>query len=67
MAWGNVPICNDCWERRCDRNGEPGRVPVCVAKPDREQCGYCGLDTKSGIYVRDNTSGVPFPPKNNYA
>jgi hypothetical protein len=34
-----------------------------VVDAAKEQCGYCGLDNKSGIYVRDNTTGVPFPPK----
>lgn len=67
MAWRNVPICDDCWERRCDRNGESGRIAVRVPDAEREQCGYCGLDIKSGIYVRDNTSGVPFPPKDDDA
>lgn len=63
MAWRNISICDECWERKCSRNGQEGRIPVRVVDAAKEQCGYCGLDNKSGIYVRDNTTGVPFPPK----
>lgn len=63
MAWGNVPICKDCWDRKCDREGQSGRIPVAVVKAEKEQCGYCGTGTRSGIYVRDKLEGVPFPPK----
>lgn len=60
----NIPICGLCWERRCESSHQPGRIPIRVALPNREQCGYCGEQTQSGIYVRDNVNSVPFPPKN---
>jgi hypothetical protein len=47
MAWGSVPICDDCW-----RQQEGDREPVRFRKPDQEQCYACGKVTLSGIYVR---------------
>lgn len=55
QSW-NQPICEACWEKR-----SPGRVPVRVPAADVETCGYCGRETRSGVYVRDNPGEVPFP------
>lgn len=49
-------ICDDCWdkdnpERRSPRKGEG----------NPESCCYCGKATLSGIYVRDDPSGMTHP------
>lgn len=63
MAWKSVAICGPCWTRRCEQNGEEGRVPVAVIDATTEQCAFCGESTKSGIYVRANTNSLAYPPK----
>ena len=55
MNW-NQPICEACWSRRC-----PGRIPVRIADASVETCAYCGLETDSGIFVREHPDSVPFP------
>ena len=55
MNW-NQPICNACWTRR-----HPERMPVRVRERTVETCAYCGRETDSGIYVRDNPDRVPYP------
>lgn len=47
---------------RCHAQGEPGREPVRMKGPMLERCVDCGVETKSGIYVRDRVDMVKFPP-----
>jgi ribosomal protein L24E len=40
---------------------------VSIAEGHRtvEQCAFCGRETKSGIYVRQDPATVPYPTKDN--
>ncbi len=62
MADWNQPTCSRCWYER-----EPDRYPVSIAEGHRtvEQCAFCGCETKSGIYVRQDPATVPYPTKDN--
>lgn len=62
MSWMAMPVCDPCWDARCEKRGEAGREPARIKEPEREECCDCGEVTFSGIYVRDNTDRVPFPP-----
>lgn len=42
-----VPICDECWRERAG-----ALDPVRLREPEAEICQYCGLVTRSGIYVR---------------
>lgn len=50
-------MCNGCWWIRTQ--GE--RVPHRIQPPQVERCSYCGVDTSSGIYVRDHPDDVLYP------
>jgi hypothetical protein len=54
------PMCRECWDKHAllkfDWAGMPEEGPP-------ETCAWCGLDTRSGIYVRQDPAGVPFPRK----
>ena len=54
-SW-NQPICEYDWEKR-----HPDRTPVRVRDRKSEKCAYCGRETTSGIYVRDDPHNVKFP------
>jgi hypothetical protein len=56
MAWKSMACCDLCWIER-----QGGREPVRLREPDAEECCYCGEQTLSGIYVRENTDDVPYP------
>lgn len=47
MTFGNVTVCDECWERR-----NPGREPVRLVDPKRDVCAFCEKWTESGIRVR---------------
>lgn len=55
MSWTQA-ICWTCWTER-----HPDREAIRVVNGDPETCSYCGNETTSGIYVRDDPAGVPFP------
>lgn len=57
LSW-TQPICDTCW---WDRN--PDRKPVRLADgyAHRERCAFCGEQTMSGIYVRQDPTTVPHP------
>lgn len=42
-----IACCWGCWHR-----ARPTRAPVVIKNPDKEFCGLCGHQTRSGIYVR---------------
>lgn len=46
-------VCQHCWETRF--GGDPHRVVVDTA---RETCCFCGIETRSGIYVREDPSNL---------
>jgi hypothetical protein len=49
-------ICDDCWDERYpDRNKSPRR-----GMGDLEMCCWCGKDTNSGIYIREDPNVVNF-------
>ena len=52
-AW-NHAICSACWKA-----SNPDRTPVRVLTPEVERCCYCGNDTASGIWVRDDPKTTP--------
>ena len=57
--YGNVPLCEDCWEEVYDRPGtapETDTAPFQVRESKTEQCDRCGKDTQLGIYVRKQTT-----------
>lgn len=45
------PMCDQCWGER-----QPGRVPHRLVEDVREDevCCFCGKETRSGIYVRED-------------
>jgi hypothetical protein len=51
MSEWTHPMCDACWE---DQN--PDQTPFALAAEYRliEQCCWCGLPTKGGIYVRED-------------
>ncbi len=59
--------CEDCFARvQARQSGMPGR-PSRLVDPDLETCCYCGEQTTSGLYVRDDPQalhpgGVDRPP-----
>jgi hypothetical protein len=55
MGWTQAS-CEGCWNTR-----HPGRTPHVLLNPDLERCCYCGDDTVSGIYVREDPNKVPYP------
>lgn len=40
-------MCWVCWDDMYNN-----RVPTTLVTPDEEKCCFCGLGTRSGIYVR---------------
>ena len=44
-------ICNECWNAR-----NPEREPYRVTEAEEEKCCFCGLETLSGIYTREDPS-----------
>jgi hypothetical protein len=46
-GYDSVPICDECWRARMDRE------PVRFKEPIEEKCFYCSKRTRSGIYVRE--------------
>jgi hypothetical protein len=58
MANWNQPMCEDCWRRVYT-----DRRPTRLTQPEPEVCAFCGADTTSGIYVREDPKAVPFPAK----
>lgn len=46
-------ICELCWFNR-----EPDREPARLNLPDQEDCCFCGSPTTSGIYVREDPTGL---------
>jgi hypothetical protein len=57
MGWTH-PICDECWTKR-----NPGRMPCRGLLVDVEKCCYCGKETKSGIYIREDPTKVNYPSK----
>ena len=52
--WTHV-ICEKCW-KDTGHDFEPTRfIP-----PETEICCYCGVETNSGIYIRNNPDNVAF-------
>jgi hypothetical protein len=51
MKTWNHSICDPCWLAR-----ERGREPVRIQEPYRQisHCCFCGIDHRSGIFVREN-------------
>lgn len=56
MSW-TQPACDDCWDERHDYAAKRIKEPY----RETEKCCYCGQDTISGIYVRENPAEVPHP------
>lgn len=58
MSLFNHAICHDCWVER-----NPGREAVVIDEAARGRdlvtCCYCGEDTTSGIWVREDPSDIP--------
>lgn len=49
-------VCDPCWTEM-----EPGGLPVRMAKPRIEYCGWCAARTESGVYRRADPETVPYP------
>ena len=54
MSQWNHPICDDCWAAL-----EDGRRPYRLTEPEIERCCWCGSETTSGIYRREDPAEVP--------
>jgi len=48
-------MCDECWKKRWGGRREPVRF----SDPKQEICDWCGVRTKSGIYVRADPKTVP--------
>lgn len=57
LTW-NQPTCDSCWAAQFGSR-EPRRMPEDVREV--ETCSYCGSQTESGIYRRDDPRTVPYP------
>lgn len=55
FSW-TQPICTHCWPEQF-----PDRKPARINESRVEKCSFCGIETKSGIYVRMNPKRVKFP------
>lgn len=51
-------VCDICWDAQ-----EPGVLPLRLARPVIEYCGWCAQRTESGIYRREDPAVVPFPDR----
>ena len=51
--WSHA-ICDNCWVE-----GNPVEYPVRLVQPVRERCCFCGDETESGIYVREDPKTAP--------
>lgn len=49
MAVANIAVCDPCWTARWPATQEPYRMAEDV-RPT-ENCGYCGVESTSGIYA----------------
>ena len=56
LSWTQA-ICDKCWDTY--GAGEPLRVSLEVRESER--CGWCGDDTLSGIYTRQDPKNVNYP------
>lgn len=56
MSRWTQAICDDCWDEQHPDKPSPRRDGG-----KTETCAYCGKDTNSGIYVRDDPAQVPYP------
>jgi len=54
----NHAACDRCWLFRCALLKEYARMPVRVLGKAIETCCYCGEETQSGIFVRDDPKEV---------
>lgn len=61
LSW-NQPVCDDDW-----RKLRGDRWPTRVKDAKVETCAFCGEDTRSGIYIRENPSMVKYPARKSYA
>lgn len=50
------PICDDCWDEQ-----RPDRPSPRTGAGEPEICSWCGLETHSGIYLREDPDKVPYP------
>lgn len=55
LSW-TQPCCDDCWD-----GANPDRLSPRRGQGDSEICCHCGLETRSGIYIRVDPSTVPHP------
>lgn len=55
LSW-TQPMCDACWEAD-PYNGRPYRM----IDRDTEICAWCGKETRSGIYRREDPALVPYP------
>ncbi len=64
MSKWNHAMCDECWNKRMEEQGEPGRIAVRMLKERKSNnfrvdvCCYCNAKTQ-GIYVRDRPEEVP--------
>lgn len=58
MTWDSLAVCDQCWKLR-----NPSREAHRLVLREEETCCHCGMLTTSGIYVRENTDTVAFPPR----
>ncbi len=54
MSKWNHNMCDDCWGEQNPNGREPIRIVTRIV----ENCCYCGRETISGIYVRDDPEAL---------
>lgn len=55
MSWTHTK-CDSCWQA-----AEPERVPFRLRGAPAETCCWCGRQSTSGIYVREDPALLPCP------
>ena len=50
------PQCDECYMR-----DNPGRQPIVLKEPDTEKCVSCGIQTRSGVYIRIDPEFAKYP------
>ena len=59
FSW-TQPCCDDCWDR-----DNPDRLSPRRGQGAPEICCHCGLETRSGIYIRIDPTTVAHPTRTN--
>lgn len=54
MSQWTHPQCEVCWDKQ-----RGSRTPTRLVDREVERCCWCGQETRSGIYVREDANSLP--------